>query len=136
MPELELSAGTIEYEDTGGPDPVIVLLHGLFMGGSLWRHLVPDLRTDFRCVLPELPMGAHRRPMRAGADLSGRGQARLVAELLDRLDLRDVTLVGCDWGGAQLIEVPDSYTLIPEDQPAACVEAIRQFVRKTSKTDP
>jgi len=74
--------------------------------------------------------------MRAGADLSGRGQARLVAELLDRLDLRDVTLVGCDWGGAQLIEVPDSYTLIPEDQPAACVEAIRQFVRKTSKTDP
>jgi pimeloyl-ACP methyl ester carboxylesterase len=93
MPELELSAGTIEYEDTGGPDPVIVLLHGLFMGGSLWRHLVPDLRTDFRCVLPELPMGAHRRPMRAGADLSGRGQARLVAELLDRLDLRDISCV-------------------------------------------
>jgi pimeloyl-ACP methyl ester carboxylesterase len=37
---------------------------------------------------------------------------------------------------ARLIEVPDSYTLIPEDQPAACVEAILQFVRETSKTDP
>ena len=27
----------------------------------------------------------------------------MVAELLDRLDLRDVVLVGCDWGGAQLV---------------------------------
>jgi pimeloyl-ACP methyl ester carboxylesterase len=41
--------------------------------------------------------------MREGADLSGRGLAALVAEFLERLDLRDVTLVGCDWGGAQLL---------------------------------
>jgi pimeloyl-ACP methyl ester carboxylesterase len=41
--------------------------------------------------------------MRAGADLSGPGLAKLVAELLERLDLRAVTLVGCDWGGAQLM---------------------------------
>ncbi|MGH3381797.1 MAG: alpha/beta fold hydrolase, partial [Actinoallomurus sp.] len=43
---------------------------------------------------------AHRHPMRADADLSLPGVARLVAELLDRLDLRDVTLVGNDTGGA------------------------------------
>ncbi len=29
MPELELSAGTIDYEDTGGSGPVIVFVHGL-----------------------------------------------------------------------------------------------------------
>jgi hypothetical protein len=28
MKTIELSAGTIEYEDTGGDGPVIVLLHG------------------------------------------------------------------------------------------------------------
>jgi pimeloyl-ACP methyl ester carboxylesterase len=38
--------------------------------------------------------------MRADADLSLRGIVRLVAEFLDRLDLRDVTLVGNDAGGA------------------------------------
>jgi len=32
MPEVTLSAGTIEYEDTGGSGPVIVLLHGVLMG--------------------------------------------------------------------------------------------------------
>jgi pimeloyl-ACP methyl ester carboxylesterase len=33
MPQIELSAGTIDYTDTGGGGPVIVLLHGLL--GSL-----------------------------------------------------------------------------------------------------
>src|SRR5204862_3083576 len=95
-PEIELTAGTIEYEDTGGDGPVVVLLHGLAMDGSLWRHVVADLRADHRCVVPTLPFGAHRRPMKPGADLSLRGQAGLVAELLERLGLHDVTPVQND----------------------------------------
>jgi len=103
VPEAELSAGTIEYEDTGGSGPVVVLLHGLLMDGSQWRHVVADLRSDYRCVLPTLPLGAHRRPMHPDADLSLRGQVRLIAEFLERLDLRDVTLAFNDWCGAQLL---------------------------------
>jgi pimeloyl-ACP methyl ester carboxylesterase len=99
MKEIELSAGTIEYEDTGG-GPVLVLLHGLMMDASLWDGPIADLSADHRCVAPTLPLGAHRRAMHAGADLSLPGIARLAAEFLDRLDLRDVTLVGNDTGGA------------------------------------
>jgi pimeloyl-ACP methyl ester carboxylesterase len=98
MQEIELSAGTIEYEDTEGLGPIVVLLHGLAMDGSLWRMVVRELRTDHRCVVPTLPVGAHRRPMRADADLSLRGLARLEAEFLEALDLREVTLVGNDLG--------------------------------------
>jgi pimeloyl-ACP methyl ester carboxylesterase len=103
MPELELSAGTVEYEDTGGEGPAIVFSHGLFMDGSQWRHVVNDLRHDYRCVLPTLPLGAHRHPMRFDADLSMRGIAELLGELIERLDLRDVTLAMSDWGGPQLL---------------------------------
>src|SRR5438270_2548342 len=99
MPQIELSAGTIDYHDTGA-GPVIVALHGLLMDASLWDATVAGLSADHRCVVPTLPLGAHRRPMRAGADLSLRGIARLVGEFLDRLDLHDVTLVGNDTGGA------------------------------------
>ncbi|MFB8206711.1 alpha/beta fold hydrolase [Streptomyces sp. NPDC056010] len=100
MAEVDLSAGTVEYLDTGGEGPVVVLLHGVAMDGSLWRNVVEPLRADFRCVVPTLPLGGHRRPMRPDADLSVAGVARLVAEFLDRLGLRDVTLVMSDWGGA------------------------------------
>jgi pimeloyl-ACP methyl ester carboxylesterase len=102
MPEVELTAGVVEYEDTGGSGSVVVLLPGLAMDGSLWRHVVADLRADYRCVVPTLPLGAHRRPMRPEADLSPRGIAELEAELLDALDLRDVTLVGNDSGLFQI----------------------------------
>ena len=103
MPDVKLLAGTIEYEDTGGDGPVVVLLHGVSMDGSLWRHVVAALHDDHRCVVPTLPLGGHRRPMRPDADLSIRGIVRLLAELLEKLDLRAVTLVGNDWGGAQLL---------------------------------
>lgn len=100
MDEIALSAGTIAYRDTGGAGPVLVLLHGLLMDASLWDGVVADLAADHRCVAPTLPLGAHRAGMRADADLSPIGLARLVAEFLDRLDLRAVTLVGNDTGGA------------------------------------
>ena len=41
--------------------------------------------------------------MHPDADLSLRGVGRIVAELLERLDLRDVTLCFNDWGGAQVM---------------------------------
>ncbi|MEW1687091.1 alpha/beta fold hydrolase [Streptomyces sp. NPDC091265] len=100
MKEIELSAGTIDYQDTGGDGPAVVLLHGLMMDASLWEGPIAGLSADHRCLAPTLPLGAHRHAMRAHADLSLVGTARLVTEFLDRLDLRDVTLVGNDTGGA------------------------------------
>ncbi len=98
--QIEMSAGTIEYEDTGGEGPAIVLLGGLMMDASLWEEVIANLSPEHRCVAPTLPLGAHRHAMHADADLTPRGLARLVAEFLDRLDLHDVTLVGNDTGGA------------------------------------
>ena len=100
MSQIELSAGTIDYQDTGGDGPVVVLLHGLMMDASLWDGLIADLSAGHRCVAPTLPLGAHRYPMHPDADLSLPAIARLVAEFLERLDLHDVTLVGNDTGGA------------------------------------
>lgn len=102
MQEIDLPAGIIEYEDTGGSGPIVVLLHGLAMDGSVWRKVVQELREDHRCVIPTMPLGSHRRPMRADTDLSPLGIAKLQAEFLEALDLRDVTLVGNDSGIFQI----------------------------------
>jgi pimeloyl-ACP methyl ester carboxylesterase len=97
---IELTAGVIDYQDTGGDGPAVVLLHGLLMDASLWDDVVAQLSHDHRCVVPTLPLGAHRHAMGAEADLSLEGVARLVQQLIDRLDLRDITIVGVDTGGA------------------------------------
>lgn len=100
--QLELSAGTIDYEDSTGEGPVIVMVHGLMMDAHLWDDVTADLAPGHRCIAPTLPLGAHRHPIAADADVSLRAIAGLLEELLDRLDLNDVTLVGVDTGGALL----------------------------------
>lgn len=103
MNEVRLSAGVIAYEDSGGDGPVVVLLHGVAMDGTLWRHVVAGLGNGVRCIVPTLPLGGHRRPMEPDADLTVLGVARLVAEFLEALGLDDVTLVMNDWGGTQAL---------------------------------
>jgi pimeloyl-ACP methyl ester carboxylesterase len=100
MKSVDVSAGTIEYREEGDPNgPPVVLLHGLLMNDAQWNLALPLLPDGFRYLLPILPMGGHRIPMRADADLTLPGMVDIVADFLDALDLNDVTLVVTDWGG-------------------------------------
>ncbi len=94
------------YSDTGGEGPVVVLLHGVLMSGSLWDDLVEGLGDRYRCIVPELPFGAHRTPMPDDASLDLESIVKMIAAFLAELDVRDVTLVCNDWGGAQLVISP------------------------------
>jgi pimeloyl-ACP methyl ester carboxylesterase len=59
MNQIELSAGTIDYQDTGGEGPTLMLLHGLVMDASLWDGVIADLSVDHRCVAPTRHAGGH-----------------------------------------------------------------------------
>jgi pimeloyl-ACP methyl ester carboxylesterase len=101
MKSVDVTAGTIEYREAGElTDAPVVLLHGLLMNDALWNPALPLLPSGFRYLLPVLPMGGHRVPMRDDADLTLPGMVNIVADFLDALDLTDVTLVITDWGGA------------------------------------
>ncbi|WP_299573559.1 alpha/beta hydrolase [uncultured Williamsia sp.] len=96
--------GPIPYRVVGPDDaaaPTAVFVHGVLADGRLWSPVVERLADrGVRCVVPTLPLGAHTLPMSPGARLSPRSVADALADLLAHLDLRDVTLVGNDTGGA------------------------------------
>ena len=94
------------YSDTGGDGPVVVLLHGVLTSGSLWDDVVDGLADRYRCIVPELPFGAHRTPMPDDAALDLASIVKMIAAFLAELDVGDVTLVSNDWGGAQLVISP------------------------------
>jgi pimeloyl-ACP methyl ester carboxylesterase len=101
VPEVEVSAGPIDYGDSGGEGRPLVLIGGLPHDERLWDGVIAELAPQFRCLTPVLPLGAHRRPMRSEADLSLAGLSRIVTDFLDRLDLEDAIVCFNDWGGAQ-----------------------------------
>lgn len=97
--EIQLEQGSVRYRETGNGEPIL-FVHGVLVNGALWREVVGHLSGRFRCVVPDLPLGGHPVPLRPEADLSPKGVAEIVADLMEALDLRDVTLVGNDTGGA------------------------------------
>jgi pimeloyl-ACP methyl ester carboxylesterase len=89
----------VRYRELGTGQPV-VLVHGLLNNGLLWRHVAPALAREFRVIVPDWPLGSHELPLGPGADLRPPGLARVIAGFLAALDLKEVTLVGNDTGGA------------------------------------
>ena len=58
----------------------MIVLHGLRMDATPWDEVTGTLSLGHRRVAQTLPLGAHRRAMTVGADLSLGGIAKLVAE--------------------------------------------------------
>ncbi len=96
---IETPTGPLAYFERGS-GPVIVFAHGWLANANLWRGVVDLLSAQFRCITLDPPLGSHRQPMDAGADLTPAGCGELIATALARLDLHEVTLVGNDSGGA------------------------------------
>ena len=96
---VELSAGPISYREAGEGEP-IVFVHGFLVDGRLWERSAAALAGQFRCIVPDWPMGSHTVAMNPDADLSPYGFADLIAEFLAALELEDVTIVANDSGGA------------------------------------
>ncbi|MFD3660998.1 alpha/beta fold hydrolase [Streptomyces sp. NPDC058659] len=96
---VELSEVTLDVQ-VSGEGPAVLLLHGFPDSHDLWRHQVPALTAaGFSCVAPTLRgFGASDRP-EGGPEAYHPGKhVRDLVELLARLELDRVHLVGHDWG--------------------------------------
>jgi len=97
-----------------GDGPPVLLVHGEPTWGYLWRKVMgPLLDAGFRCVVPDLPgFGRSDKP---GDDewFTLQRLVDSVADLVDRLELTDATLVCHDWGG------PIGLALATVDRPEA-----------------
>ncbi len=93
---LDVEGHKIHYIDEG-VGPVILFSHGTPEWSFGWRDVVRGLRDRFRCVAPDLlGFGLSDKP--PGADYSVAAHARRMALFIEKLGLRDVHIVGNDFG--------------------------------------
>ncbi|MDP4505394.1 haloalkane dehalogenase [Nonomuraea turcica] len=95
----------MHYIDETPADPsgeTVLLLHGNPSWSYLYRHVIPPLvAAGHRCVAPDLiGFGKSDKPASRFAYTYRNHLDWLREALFDRLDLREVTLVCHDWGGA------------------------------------
>ena len=97
--EIPTRVGPIPVR-TVGDGPAVLAVHGALVDGRLWdetaRHLIPHARV----VVPDLPLGAHRRAVPDRSRLTPTGVAGALIDVLDGLELQSAVLLGNDTGGA------------------------------------
>lgn len=92
------SVGPIHYIDEGSGRPVL-FLHGNPDWSFSYRKIVVGLRDRFRCVAMDYPgFGLSVQPDDSYGFTSAE-HAVVVRELVEHLDMRDMVVMGQDWGG-------------------------------------
>lgn len=92
----------VHYLDEGPADAApVLLMHGEPSWSFLYRHMVPVLvAAGHRVVVPDLiGFGRSDKPTEQSDYTYARHVAWMSEAMFDRLDLRDITFFGQDWGG-------------------------------------
>lgn len=94
---LDIGGNVVHYVDEGH-GPVLLMLHGNPTWSFVYRGVISELSESFRCIALDYPGFGLSTPA-LDYQFHPVDHARVVGEFVDRLDLRDVTLVAQDWGG-------------------------------------
>ncbi|TDC38780.1 alpha/beta hydrolase [Micromonospora sp. 15K316] len=119
---LTVNGRRLSYLDFGGPDPVLIALHGHFSEGADFAPLAERLGSRWRVIA--LDQRGHGESDRA-TDYDRGGYVGDVMALLDHLGLAEVALLGHSLGGVNAYQFaarhPDRVTaLVVEDIGAVC----------------
>jgi pimeloyl-ACP methyl ester carboxylesterase len=94
----EVKSGRIAYIDEGR-GPVALFVHGVPLNGYHWRYVIERVAHMRRCIAIDL-MGLGYSEIAPAQDVSFTAQARMLAEVIDALEIETIDLVGNDSGGA------------------------------------
>lgn len=96
---IKIGSHRLAYFDEGTGPKTILMVHGNPVSGYVYVPLMRRLLPDYRCVVPDLlGFGMSDKPADEEA-YSLPGHIAMMAEFVERLDLRDLALLGHDWGG-------------------------------------
>lgn len=103
---------TMSFVDTGDGPPVL-FLHGNPTSSYLWRHVLPAVtERGYRGVAVDLIGMGHSGPSHRGYRLVD--HLEHVDAFIEQLDLRQLVIVGHDWGGVMALDIarrqPDRVT--------------------------
>lgn len=102
----------VGYRVAGDGDETILLIHGMAGSSRTWRDVMPGLAERYRVIAPDLlGHGESAKPM---GDYSLGAHASGLRDLLARLDIDRVTVVGQSLGGGVALQLAYQHPEVAE----------------------
>lgn len=95
---LKTQGGKLHYVDSGRGE-VMLMLHGNPTWSFYYRNLVKEFQTDHRIIVPD-HMGCGKSDKPQDYEYVLENHIKNVITLIDHLNIKSLTLVVHDWGGA------------------------------------
>ena len=89
------------YVDEAGNQGVLLLVHGNPTWSYLWRNLIAQFAGRYRCIAPDhIGCGLSDKPDEDEYPFTLERRIEDLVHLIEHLDLKNITLIAHDWGGA------------------------------------
>jgi len=94
---IKINNAKLHIAQSGNGKPLL-LLHGWPQNWYVWRKVIPELSKTHRLIMPDLP-GFGWSDMPRDKNFRKEKLAEDIVQLIDNLKLKQVDLIGHDWGG-------------------------------------
>ena len=105
---LHLDDGTKVHYIDEGEGPVLLMLHGNPTWSFLYRKMITTLKSDFRCIAPDLP-GFGLSEQIDSFDFFAESHSKVLEEFLQKLNVDHYILIAQDWGGPIGLSVAEKH---------------------------
>ncbi len=105
---LRLDDGTKVHYIDEGEGPVLLMLHGNPTWSFLYRKMITALKSDFRCIAPDLP-GFGLSEQTYSFDFFAESHSKVLEEFILKLNIERYILIAQDWGGPLGLYVAEKY---------------------------
>lgn len=140
---VESNGINIHYHRTGGPGPILLLIHGFTDNGLCWSRVARQLEANYDILM--LDSRGHGLSDKPEKDYSGNDLAADIAGVLEALNLGSVMILGHSVGALTAVTVAAQYPELvcglmledpiwrkkekdPSKKSAAMTKAIRQQI--------
>lgn len=116
--DRDVTGMRMHYIDEGPTDgPIVLMLHGMPTWSYLYRSIIAEfVANGYRCIAPD-HIGFGRSDKVVDPDWYNIARhVKNLAQLVTKLDLRDMTIMVQDWGGpiglAQVAQMPERFSRV------------------------
>ncbi|NRD24520.1 alpha/beta hydrolase [Winogradskyella litoriviva] len=122
---ISLDSLEISYVTEGNGKKTLLFVHGLSSNSDAWSKNIETLSKDYTCIALDLPgYGKSSKPM---ADYTPSFFTEALLQFIEKLELKNITLIGHSMGGQASIKFASNYPDMIEKLILVAPAGLEQF---------